>query len=316
MDKGPGRPPFGALDAAKIWLIRRSWTIRRRLNIEVRTKIGGREFVIPVRGGIGLGLVLDDPAEAELRETLGRVLRFRPGPVVDVGANVGVFLKCLVAEDPDIPYIGFEPDIACAEHLMRLIRVNSLCRHTVLPVGLGSGREVLALWSNGEADVSATVVTGARPASMYACSTRILVETGDAVLEGYFENERISLIKIDVEDAEPMVVAGLTHIIEQHRPFIILEVCPYQHFLDGHIRESYYGSASRDEMTAIATRRRELIRELDDSLGKRRYRAMKVHSDGSLSPVDSVDPGNSRNFTELNYLAVPAEEYDAFLQSV
>lgn len=303
---------FSAADRLKLFGLRVSQRFAKATNFVVERPNGAQPIRIPVTGGKGAHLI--GRVDRDLAATVRTVLAFRQGPVLDVGANVGLFLVALLEVDRDIPYAAFEPDIACCEYLEALIRANGLRSHHVFPVALSDFRSVLTLQTNSTADVSATVMEGFRPAGMYDSRKHVVALIGDDVVDSIFapDTSRIALIKIDVEGAENAVLRGLRGTIQQHRPFLILEISPYQHFLEGDLDESYFGRVSRDEALEIANWRRQFIRDIDEFLAQHKYRAMKIHEDGTLSPVTSVDPGAQKSFRELNYLAVPEECWTDF----
>jgi len=298
---------FSVADRLKLFGLRVSQRFAKATNFVVDRPSGAHPIRIPITGGKGAHLI--GPVDRDLAATVRAVLAFRQGPVLDVGANVGLFLLALLEVDRDTPYVAFEPDIACCEYLEALIRANALRSHHVFPVALSDSRGVLTLQTNSTADVSATVMVGFRPANMYDSRKHVVALVGDDVVGPIFnpDTSRIALIKIDVEGAENAVLRGLRGTIQQHRPFLILEISPYQHFLEGDLDESYFGHVSKDEALEIATWRKQFIMEIDEFLAQSGFRAMKIHEDGTLSPVASVDPGAQKSFRELNYLAVPDE---------
>lgn len=301
---------LGALDRLKALMIARYWRLSKALNVIFHEEHSRGRINVPVLGRTGLPLV--GHLDRDLSVTLARVLRYRRGPVVDIGANVGMFLKCLLDIDPEIPYSGFEPDIGCCHYLEEFIRANGLTRHIVFPIGLGCRTELLDLHFSAASDVSATMMQGFRPKGMYSAKKKILVESGDCILSNLFDDERISLIKIDVEGAENIVLSGLSQTIASHRPFLILEVSPYQHFADGSFDPSYFGHTTAEEAARIVDWRLQFIRQLDMFLDTNRYVVMKMRHDGSLVRASSVDPGDQTSFDQLNYLGVPCEDDVAF----
>jgi FkbM family methyltransferase len=303
-------------DRAWVFLLRNAWQLSKSTNIAVRIQ-GDDEasLVIPLVGRLGFQLL--DPVDSDLLETLKKVLQHRRGPVVDVGANIGLLLRGLAQIDREIPYVAFEPSVTCCHYLEAFIRSNGLTRHVVFPVALGCEGGVVTFQFNEEADVSGTITRGFRPQAMYRHRKPVILESGDAILSEVFRDscDRIALVKMDVEGAESLVLNGLTQTIATHRPFIILEIAPYQHFIDGTLNKAYFGEVTQSEAERIARWRQERIRDIDSFLEDRRYACLKILKNGDLRRVSSVDQGSQKDFKELNYLAVPHEEFARFVDA-
>lgn len=307
--------PLRKRDRAKLLLIENSWRLSKAINVTLRDTSATGEVWLPISGRLGLNLA--GPPDADLLEPLRRILALRSGPIVDVGANVGMLLRCLLEIDREVPYLAFEPDLSCCKYLDSFIRANQLQHHAVFPVGLADEQKVVELQFGEEGDVSATIMRGFRPAGMYANRKRILVQPGDWLLSQMVApTDRIRLIKIDAEGAEILVLKGLRKALDQHRPCLILEVSPYQHFLDNTVDVAYFGSCSPEERVRIAEWRMALVRDLDAFLESLGYAALKILRDGSLTRVASVDPGQQTSFAELNYLALPTEELRDTIQGL
>jgi hypothetical protein len=80
-------------------------------------RVGRRRFLTPVVGGVA-----NDGPDLTLLQLYGHVLPTLNGTFFDVGANVGQRLLAVRAVVPDMPYIGFEPNVVCAAYTHRLMR--------------------------------------------------------------------------------------------------------------------------------------------------------------------------------------------------
>jgi FkbM family methyltransferase len=163
---------------------------------------------VPPGDHIGGVLAHGTPYEAELLEMTEDLLR--PGDlVVDVGANIGNHaLFWAVHCGADI--IAFEPNPAAMSYLEVNIEANDGARVVARSEALGS--------SSGTASV-----LPAEAGNLGAC--RVLEGDGpvavvrlDAVV-----TRPVRLIKVDVEGAEPDVLAGSARVIERDSPFVIAE---------------------------------------------------------------------------------------------
>ena len=155
---------------------------------------------------------------------LAALERFVPpgGVLVDVGANIGLFsLKgahlvgpaglVLAVEPGAVSIARLEANIAL-NHLpqLRLVRAalsDSEGEMTLYHVPLGDDPQAFSLLSDGSAMASETV----------AVTTLDHLARAQAL-------SRLDCIKIDVEGAEPMVVAGGRATLARFRPIIIFEV--------------------------------------------------------------------------------------------
>jgi len=138
-----------------------------------------------------------------------------PEPVhlLDGGACVGEALKTLSAGGLGIEsYYGWEPDLANFDKLQAYLQQeHPHLAATLFPCGLGSRTEALS-FSSGLGAASALTKGG---------GDRTVVLSADQVLR----NQRVTLVKLDVEGAETDALLGMRRLIERDRPG--LAVCIY-----------------------------------------------------------------------------------------
>src|SRR4030095_2819126 len=199
----------------------------------------------------GEGLSFLDPAEQarnrDLEHAVKSIYRLREGTFIDVGANIGQALWVVVRQSRDIPYVGFEPNIHACYYVAHRIGSNGLTRHHVLPIGLSRQAAVLDLMLGDEADVSASVNVDVRSPRMYPRRQKVVVEHGDTVLER-LGLESLAVIKTDIEGEEYNALLGLAGTVQRFRPFLIIEVSPYQYLIDGDYNRRYFTDLSSDEI--------------------------------------------------------------------
>ena len=181
----------------------------------------GLRLEFPLIYGMGRDYII--PREFWFRKCLEVFLKRKPGAVIDVGANVGVYLVNLRTIDKDRPYYGFEPSPAGMFYLHELIRLNSFSSTYVLPFALSDKKEVRTLFARKRGDSMASIHEFINQDRNF--SLKILTHQGDDVLDSLAIAE-IAVIKIDVEGAELEVMHGLKATIERHGPYIHCEVWP------------------------------------------------------------------------------------------
>lgn len=143
----------------------------------------------------------------------------RPGAVLDVGANVGVY-ALLAAARCRRHVQAFEPAPYIARTAQALATANRLPVEVLeLAMGDRAGDAVLTLSSTS--DASNSLAAGFRPE---AGRIEVRVDT----LSRWCERTGTSpaVIKIDTETTEPDVIAGGFHTLRESRPWVFCEVLP------------------------------------------------------------------------------------------
>jgi len=131
----------------------------------------------------------------------------RPGDcALDVGANIGLYSLALSrAVGPSGRVIACEPDPDNAALLRKNLRVNGCANVTVIETALGDESGVVRLYQSEDnrGALSTTDVLGVGEER----AIRVRMRRGDAIMAELGVAARIA--KIDVEGAEPLVIAGL-----------------------------------------------------------------------------------------------------------
>jgi FkbM family methyltransferase len=283
---------LGLTDALIVAAARRSWTLYKYLNSIVRANIANQSIAIPLFDRIGLYHL--DLQDEYLRYValLRRILKQRPGAVIDVGVNIGQFLVLLLLADRSRAWLGFEPLVACCNYVEHLIRANRLTNHRVFPLGLSSRPDVVSFYYANETDVSASAVDGFYADQNKRLQKSIIVDRGDSVLERIGNLEAVSLLKIDTEGAELEVLEGFEQTIQRNRPLLIIEVAPYAHVLEPSVR-------------AV---RLERIQRLDRTVRGLGYKLYRIGKGATLESVTGeLDPKESTDLVNMDYLCVPLE---------
>jgi FkbM family methyltransferase len=196
------------------------------------------------------------------------------GPVLDIGANVGVF-SLVAAAATDAQVVAFEPTPDLAVTARAIADVNGLS-FPVEEVALGAEDGQATLHLSDVTDSSNSLLPGFRPSSR---SVTVPVER----LDGWCDRTGTvpAVVKIDTEATEPQVVAGARRLLTDHRPHVICEVL-----------------ARRTEA------------DLERAFGELGYRWYQITDEVPLVARREVFGDRAYRFT--NWLFAPDEPTDAF----
>jgi FkbM family methyltransferase len=261
-----------------------------RVNFTVGATVAGRPVRIPIVFGQGpQNLALLEPGVFGAFE---RLLALRPGPVFDVGMNVGQTLLKIKVLDPARPYVGFDTNPRCCQYVDELVAVNGFADCTIIPAGLSDRNGLASLWlrRNVSLDPSATTVDSVCDTPETLRRQQTVVCRGDEVAAA-LNVEAPAIVKIDTEGGELEVLRGLASTIEHSRPFIICEILPVG---DLNI------PAGRTRLT-----RQEAVQALLRATG---YQVFRLFADASITRVEDVGVHDDLSLT--NYLFVPGEQSD------
>lgn len=293
------------IDSALLQLMGRSYSARQRLHITTEATLGGKGFRVPLMAGIGEQNCRLAPHDSQLRRVARNAMAHRQGAILDVGCNIGHFMQLCLLSDRNRRYVGLDPNPACCYYLETFIRENALPAHSVLPVGLSNRTEALPLLKNGPFDVCATVNGKLNLETRFRTRSVTVTVPGD-LLVPQLGLEEIALVKIDVEGHELEVLQGLERTLARHRPLIAFEVLLY-----ADLGQTCPGAD--DRVSALARERRQRALDLEAFFRQRGYALFRIRRDTSLAPLETLDPGNATDHSEMDHLAVPEEEVRAFL---
>ena len=143
---------------------------------------------------------------------------------LDVGANLGYFsLIAASLVGPGGRVLAFEPAPTTRGYLMRSVERNGFANVEVRPE---------ALWSEaGAMTLMETPRLGGSHLATEAEGSGRAVEVPLAALdglrgEGALSIDRLHLVKMDIEGAEPFALAGMERVLREFRPTIICELNP------------------------------------------------------------------------------------------
>ena len=155
---------------------------------------------------------------------LDRVLK--PGMVfVDVGANDGYYtLFAARRVGPSGRVVAAEPSSRERAHLQRNLGRNGLDNVTVVPAAIGAASGLADLHlAHGVHAGHNTLGSFAHDDVVRASLERVPIEPLDAVI-ARLGLAQVDFVKIDVEGAEALVIAGAATVLKSMRPMLLLEV--------------------------------------------------------------------------------------------
>lgn len=145
----------------------------------------------------------------------------RPGAVLDVGANTGLYAALAAARSRRRVY-AFEPEPRLADTAQDLALDNGLA-FEVVRLALSNHSGTAALRLSPSADTATATSLTADPRSQLG-RTPVAVET----LSHWRERACAapSIVKLDTEGTEPDIIAGGLEVLRRFRPWIFCEVRP------------------------------------------------------------------------------------------
>jgi FkbM family methyltransferase len=254
------------------------------VNINFTRKLNGKSIITPMIYALKVGVT----GEKWMSGVLAELFRYQPdGIFYDVGMNLGQTLIKVKTLAPSRAFVGFEPSPSCLFYLKHLVKRNRWNNVVIVPAGLSDIDGLLPLYGEDDTDPKSTFVEALMPEGSQTSHVMVLrYETIRKDLPG----GRVSIVKIDVEGAEPEVIISLRSLIEKDRPVLVMEVLPNKH--------SNSGESARNAKML------ETLRELDYSF----YRIMKTPKDAyaGIAPVDDV--GNYEDPIYKDHVMVPNEQ--------
>lgn len=193
--------------------------------MEGRTYKSANKILVSTKDGFEIFVFKDDyigqaiaqAGKFEPHVALALSERLRPGATYyDIGGNLG-YLTCLGAKlvGPKGRVRVFEPNPTNVELIGASLAVNDLKNVFVHQVAVSDRVAELPFQTtgtNGSVDFERAI-------------PHLFVPSIN--LDSFLPEERVDLIKIDIEAHEPMALRGMQRIIEDNRPIIICEVNPW-----------------------------------------------------------------------------------------
>ena len=192
-----------------------------------RVKIGSEDFKIPriVFNNIYKEIYKQELWLDKLLTALNRTVPIYS--FIDIGVNVGQTLLKIKSINPDVKYVGFEPNPFCCSFTQQIISINSLNNCKIIPCGLSDKNQILELFMSGKdniLDSSASVVKGFRKRESINTQFVTVLKLDEIIEDLHIEG--IDVLKIDIEGAELEAVRGMLYTLKHYKPIVIMEVLP------------------------------------------------------------------------------------------
>jgi len=149
---------------------------------------------------------------------------------LDIGANIGYYSLLVASQCPEAKIFSFEPDKKNFHLFKTGIVYNSYDKQikafpfavsdkneTILVSDLGNNSNFGARFTGKTLKHLKSVVHGPDP---YFAPVKAVK------LDSFLENQKIDLVKIDIEGYEPFAIKGMVNIIKRNKPVIISEFAP------------------------------------------------------------------------------------------
>jgi FkbM family methyltransferase len=166
---------------------------------------------------VGARIALKRSYEAHVTRVLNPFLT--PGAVViDIGANIGYYTMLAAAKiGQHGKVIAFEPGSQNCELLRMSLQANGFANVAVYPYAVADSNKVVGF---GMDDSNGRISQDDPARSAYQVQAVEL----DSFLR---DEQRIDIIKMDIEGAEGRALSGMQQLIQRHRPLIFTEFSPH-----------------------------------------------------------------------------------------
>jgi len=189
----------------------------------VKSTYFGLKLKVPLIHGMrNGGYIL--PAERWMSDCLKSFIESKQGCVLDIGVNVGLYLVKLKTLSSDVNYYGVDANPACTFYTSELIRINNFKNTKLFTLALSESEGVATFYASKIGDGTGSLIKEHQMHNKMDYSFDTIVSTGDIFLNKAQIKENISVIKIDVEEAELYVLRGLENTIKIQTPFIYIEI--------------------------------------------------------------------------------------------
>ena len=144
------------------------------------------------------------------------------GLFFDVGANIGLISLFVSRFRKDVQVFSFEPSTVTSLALENTIKKNEIKNISLIKLGVADkSAENITFFTDSKSSGGNSLIKSAVGHEVLSSDTISLISIDDFVKQS---GKIPSVIKVDVQDAEGLVVAGAKNTIEQYSPTFIIEV--------------------------------------------------------------------------------------------
>lgn len=182
----------------------------------------GLKLQIPLmKGGVGANYI--GPQNNYVQKVLALMLEIKEGYVLDVGANVGLWLVSLRTINTQTKYLGFEPNPVCHCYLQEIINENKFKNSRIVPLALSDSEALQSFYVKKSADKMGSLNIHARFNDENKYSFDVMTCAGDVVLDRV-GGLPVGVIKVDVEGSELEVLRGFEETLRKFKPIVYCEI--------------------------------------------------------------------------------------------
>jgi FkbM family methyltransferase len=183
----------------------------------VRTRYGFR-YKADLGDWLGQYVYLTGVYEPPTARVIAELLQ--PGDTfIDVGANSGFFtLLASHRVGPTGQVFSFEPVPSMRKRLLENISLNAMSNISVHDVAVSNTEGVLPLFEGPEGHKG---ISSLRHIDNSATTIEVKTVPLDAFSDTF---SAVSLVKIDVEGAEQLVLEGMSNILKEDHPNVVIEI--------------------------------------------------------------------------------------------
>src|SRR4030095_14202301 len=158
--------------------------------------------------------------------------------VFDIGANIGYYsLQAAARIGKNGKVFAFEPVSSTYKKLIDNIKINSFANIIAENIAISNKEGEIELF------VADELSTGSSSISMHVNFSGIKEKVSTIILDEYAADnniKKVDVVKIDVEGCEPMVIEGMTKIMNDFKPLILIEVLDERLNTTGSSKEALY----------------------------------------------------------------------------
>lgn len=181
----------------------------------------GLDLKVPLINGVGSGYLV--PGDKWMSNCLSTFINQKDGAVIDIGANIGLYMVVLKSINSDRNYYGFEPSPMCNYYTQELINLNNFQNVHMFPFALSNKKELRTLYAIRQAAKTSSLLEYAQQGKEKNNSFDLFTFPGDEFFE-LLNIKQICAMKIDVEGSELEVLTGLKNTLTSHTPFLFCEI--------------------------------------------------------------------------------------------